>query len=125
MGSFGVGSAFLLITMLFDLLIARRGFCRYICPGGALYSLLSRYHLLRIKRDVSNCNDCAKCNTVCQFDLDPMRDDFGQDCNNCSACVAICPTDALSFTTNIRDIEFQGSGHLGNKYKVKFNESRT
>lgn len=116
MGSFGVGSLFFLATMLFDLLIARRGFCRYICPGGALYSLLSRYRILRIKRDVTNCNDCAKCNTVCQFGLDPMQDSFGQDCNNCSACIATCPTDALTFTTSISDVKFQGAGHLGKKY---------
>lgn len=123
MGSFGIGSTFLLATLLFDLLIARRGFCRYLCPGGALYSLLSRFRVLRIQRDVTHCNDCAKCNTACQFDLDPMQDSFGQDCNNCSACVAICPTDALSFTTHIRDKQYQGSGHLGNNYKKQRQEN--
>lgn len=122
MGGFGVGSLFFVTTMLFDLLVARRGFCRYLCPGGALYSLLGRYRFLRIKRDVSNCNDCGKCNTACQFGLDPMQDDFGQECNNCSACVAICPTDTLKFTTAIKDIPFQGPGYLGvafAKHKLK------
>lgn len=120
MGGFGVGSLFFISTMLFDLLIARRGFCRYLCPGGALYSLLGRYRVLRIKRDVKNCNDCGKCNTVCQFGLDPMQDDFGQECNNCSACIAVCPTDTLLFTTAIRDAQFQGPGHLG----VAFNKRK-
>lgn len=113
MGGFGVGSLFFIGTMLFDLLVARRGFCRYLCPGGALYSLLGRFRILRIKRDVSHCNDCGKCNTACQFGLDPMHDDFGQECNNCSACVAICPTDTLLFTTAVSDVQFQGPGHLG------------
>ncbi len=117
LGGFGAGMVYFLLTMLFDLMVTRRGFCRYVCPGGALYSLLGRFRLLRIKRDVGQCNDCAKCNVVCQFGLDPLRDDFGQECNNCSACIAVCPTDALSFTAKIKDLEYQGPGQLGHEYK--------
>lgn len=113
MEGFGVGAVFFIMTLLFDLMVSRRGFCRYVCPGGALYSLLGRYRLFRIRRNVETCNDCAKCNAVCQFGLDPLHDDFGQECNNCSACIAVCPTDALKFTATVRDVPFQGSGHLG------------
>ena len=117
LGGFGAGTVFFLGTLLFDLLVARRGFCRYLCPGGALYSLLGRYRLVRIRRIVETCNDCAKCNAVCEFDLDPLRDDFGQECNNCTACIAVCPTDALTFTLRPSDVAAQGPGHLGRKYK--------
>lgn len=117
LGGFGAGSVFFVITLLFDILVARRGFCRYLCPGGALYSLLGRFRLIRIKRDVKTCNDCAKCNAICEFGLNPMRDDFGQECNNCTACIAICPTDALLFTVKIKDDFDQGPGHLGHKYR--------
>ncbi len=117
MGGFGAGAVFFLGTLLFDLLVARRGFCRYLCPGGALYSLLGRYRLVRIKRIVETCNDCAKCNAVCEFDLDPLRDNFGQECNNCTACMAVCPTDALTFTLRPADIAAQGPGHLGRQYQ--------
>ncbi len=109
---------FFVLTLLFDLWVAKRGFCRYLCPGGALYALLGRYRLLRIRRVVENCNDCAKCNAVCEFGLNPMGDGFGQECNNCSACLAICPTDALAFTVNIRDLPDQGPGHLGHRYRT-------
>lgn len=117
LGGFGAGLVFFVITLLFDLLVARRGFCRYICPGGALYSLLGRYRLFRIKRIVENCNDCAKCNAVCEFGLNPLHDDFGQECNNCAACIAVCPTDAMTFITSTKDVPFQGAGHLGKQYK--------
>ncbi len=119
---FGVGIIFFLFTMVFDLFVARRGFCRYVCPGGALYSLLGHFRILRIKRKVQACNDCVKCTAICQFDLDPMRDDFGQECNNCSACIAICPTDALMFTLNWKDSVYQGPGHLGHHYKQRPND---
>jgi len=117
LGGFGAGMAFLLITLLFDLLVARRGFCRYLCPGGALYSLLGRYRLFRIRRIVENCNDCAKCSAVCEFGLDPLRDRFGQECNNCTACIAVCPVDAMTFTVRFTDTPPQGPGHQGKRYR--------
>jgi len=118
LGGFGSGIVFFVITLLFDLLVARRGFCRYLCPGGALYSLLGRYRLLRIKRVAEDCNDCNKCNAICEFGLDPMRDDFGQECNNCTACIAICPTEALIFNIRQKDLPYQGPGHLGHSYRT-------
>ncbi len=113
LGGFGAGAIFFALTLLFDLLVSRRGFCRYLCPGGALYSLLGRYRLLRIARKVEQCNDCTKCDVVCEFGLQPMRDGFGQECNNCTACMAVCPTDALAFRFSLTDLPAQGAGHLG------------
>ncbi len=114
---FGSGAVFFIGTLLFDVLVARRGFCRYVCPGGALYSLLGRYRLLRIQRDVAQCNDCQKCNVVCQFGLDPWHDGFGQECNNCTACISICPTDCLVFEWRRHDQPDQGPGHLGHAWR--------
>lgn len=116
----GLGSSimFFLITLVFDILIARRGFCRYLCPGGALYSLLGRYRLLRIQRVVSQCNDCNRCNSICEFGLQPMQDRFGQECNNCTACIAICPTNALNFKIRMVDQPYRGPGHQGRNFKT-------
>jgi len=116
-GGFGIGMVFFAGTLLFDLLVARRGFCRYLCPGGALYSLLGRYRLVRLRRLVEACNDCRKCNAACEFDLDPWRDGFGQECTNCAACIAICPTNAMTFDIRLFDHPKQGLGHLGQRYR--------
>lgn len=117
LGGFGTGAVYFLMTLLLDILVARRGFCRYLCPGGALYSLIGRFRLFRIKRVVENCNDCAKCTAVCEFGLDPFKDKFGQECNNCTACIAVCPTDAMTFYIAVNDIGDQGPGHLGPRFK--------
>ncbi len=117
LGGFGAGTMFFLATLMFDLLVARRGFCRYLCPGGALYSLFGRYRLVRIRRIAESCNDCAKCNVVCEFGLDPQRDGFGQECNNCAACIAVCPTNAMTFIIQPTDYPAQGPGHLGRHYR--------
>jgi ferredoxin-type protein NapH len=124
-GAFGTGIVFFVGTLAFDLLVARRGFCRYLCPGGALYSLIGRFRALRIQRDVAQCNDCTKCNGVCEFGLDPMRDDFGQECNNCTACIAVCPTDALHFELRINDQPAQGAGILGPLYRRRLRADST
>jgi ferredoxin-type protein NapH len=123
-GGFGAGMVLFLGTLLFDLLMARRGFCRYLCPGGALYSLLGRYRLVRIRRVVESCNDCQKCNAVCEFELDPWHDGFGQECTNCAACIAICPTDALAFDIRLFDQPAQGPGHLGRQYRGEVEDKK-
>lgn len=112
----GAGATFFLVTVLFDLLVARRGFCRYLCPGGALYSILGRYRLFRIQRLPGRCNDCTLCDKACQFALRPMRDGFGQECNNCTACMAACPTQALTFRIQMSDMPYQGHGHLSHAH---------
>jgi ferredoxin-type protein NapH len=117
LGGFSTGAIFLAFCLLFDLLISRRGVCRYLCPGGALYALLGRYRAVRVQRDVSQCNDCGRCDAVCEFALTPMRDGFGQDCTNCSACIAACPTDALGFQLKFSDQTPLGAGHLGREYR--------
>jgi len=118
-GGLGIGVVIFSGTLLFDFFLVRRGFCRYICPGGALYSLLGRYRIFRIRRVAENCNDCTKCNAVCELGLDPMNDNFGQECSNCTACIAICPTEAITFTLRLKDYPAQGPGHLGKLYLQK------
>lgn len=120
LGGIGSGVLFLLMTLFFDLLISRRSFCRYFCPGGALYSLLGRFRLLRIQRKVEACDDCADCINACQFGLNPLHDNFGQECNNCTACISACKPDALGFTIAINDKEYQGIGHRS-KHWIKHN----
>ncbi|MBF0561793.1 MAG: 4Fe-4S binding protein [Alphaproteobacteria bacterium] len=121
----GVGGVYFLVTLLFDLLVIRRGFCRFLCPGGALYSLLGHYRLVRIQRKVEACDDCTLCNLECQYGLDPKRDGFGQECNNCSACIAVCPKDALAFTVRLRDAPYAGPGHLGAAYRRQRDKNAT
>ena len=94
-GVFGAGAWFFLAIVTFEIFVSRRFWCRYICPGGALYSLLGRFRLLRLKLVGSSCTGCTLCNNVCEFGLDPMRGRMGQECNNCGLCVRACGSEAL------------------------------
>ncbi|PCK07910.1 MAG: (4Fe-4S)-binding protein [Alteromonadaceae bacterium] len=122
LSGFGGGTLFFMATLLFDIFVSKRGFCRYLCPGGALYSLLGRFRPIRIQRVVETCNDCEKCNAVCEFALNPMRDDFGQECNNCTACIAVCPQDALTFVVSLKDLDNQGPGYCSREYRSNSDE---
>jgi ferredoxin-type protein NapH len=124
LSGFGGGTLFFILTLLFDLLVAKRGFCRYLCPGGALYSLLGRYRVFRIRRIVEKCNDCSKCNAVCEFGLNPMEDDFGQECNNCAACISVCPKNAMTFIFSMKDHKYQGYGHHSRRYRKNQSDNR-
>jgi ferredoxin-type protein NapH len=98
----GIGLTFLLILALAELLVAPRVWCHSLCPGGALYSLLSRARLLRIRRRPEACVSCSRCVTACAFAQNPMADRIGPDCTACGACVQSCPTQALAIALPIR-----------------------
>lgn len=96
-GLFGAGTWFLVAIVFFEVFVSERFWCRYVCPGGALYSLLGRYRLLRIMVKKSACTSCEKCLPVCEFGLDPMRGEMGQECNNCGLCLRACAPKALVY----------------------------
>jgi ferredoxin-type protein NapH len=94
----GSGVYVILAICAVELFVSKRWWCRYICPGGALYSLLGRFRVVRVVRNESNCVQCGECVRVCQFDLRPMLVQVtGMECTNCGSCVRACNDDALRF----------------------------
>jgi ferredoxin-type protein NapH len=110
---FGMGLAWgiVLAVFLFDLFISRRGWCGYLCPVGAFYSLLGRFSLVRVSAVArSKCDDCLECFTVCPEPqvISPALKGADQgigpvilsaNCTNCGRCVDICAEDVFSYTT--------------------------
>jgi ferredoxin-type protein NapH len=95
-GGLGAGAGVLLGLFAFDTLLVRAGTCRHLCPGGAMFALLSRASPVAIERRREACTDCAACDVVCNLLQSPMQDRVGAGCERCGKCVAVCPTDALS-----------------------------
>lgn len=93
---FGLGAWFLLAIVAFETFVSERFWCRYACPGGALYSLLSRWRVVRLQVERANCDGCRECEWVCEFGLKPEAKDVGPECNNCGECLPVCHTGALS-----------------------------
>ena len=94
-----------------ELFVSRRWWCRYMCPGGALYSLLGTYRLVRVARDDRRCVQCGECVRVCQFDLKPMLVQLtGNECTNCGTCIRACQDDALSYRLVLPGSSASGTG---------------
>lgn len=94
-GGLGAGLLGVALAFSFDTFVSRGGFCRSLCPGGALFRLLSLWSPLRVQRTASKCTDCGGCDRVCHLGQSPMTDRLDAGCERCGRCVAACPTDAL------------------------------
>ena len=95
-------SFFLLALVPVEIFMSKRLWCRYLCPGGALYSLLGQKRILRVHRNASPCNNCADCVVTCPMGLNPMQDKMGIECDNCLVCMSNCSKDALSLKLSVR-----------------------
>jgi ferredoxin-type protein NapH len=96
-GSLGLGALVVLGAFLFDTFVSRAGFCRSLCPGGAMFSVMSGLSPIRVIREKSKCTDCTVCDVVCNLGQLPMTDKLDTGCERCGKCIASCPTKALSF----------------------------
>jgi len=94
----GGGAAILAAVWLFDTTVSRAGFCRSLCPGGALFSLLGARSPVRVQRVAELCTECTVCDVVCHLGQRPMSNQIDPGCERCGRCVASCPTAALSLS---------------------------
>jgi len=86
----------LLIVLLLSL-VRRRFWCNYLCPSGALLSIVSRLARRRPVRSEA-CVSCGKCVEACSFAaIDLVSYNSNGDCAYCAACAEACPVGAITF----------------------------
>ncbi|HHL39186.1 MAG TPA: 4Fe-4S binding protein, partial [Deltaproteobacteria bacterium] len=95
-GSVGIGATLLLLLFFIEISLSERTWCRYFCPGGALWSLMGACRVVSVVRDPGLCDDCGDCDRACEFGLSPMKDRTGMECDNCGKCIAACSGGSLS-----------------------------
>ena len=68
-------------------------FCRYLCPFAAILNVFSRFGLLRIKRELSSCVECGKCDKVCEagIPVSKVPEVTHARCTQCGECLDVCP----------------------------------
>ena len=92
-----VGFALLLAIMLGSLFV-ERFFCRYLCPLGALFAVVSRKRLYKIRRQSDSCTNCGLCTRSCSMGIRiPEKNAvISGECIQCMQCLSICPKESLS-----------------------------
>ena len=87
-----VGGILLLVIFIGSLFV-QRFFCRYFCPMGAIYSLISQASFLKIDKPRDGCRKCHLCTSKCPMGMDLTKKDriAGGECISCQKCVSWCP----------------------------------
>lgn len=94
---------FLVITglVIFSVVI-RNGWCRFMCPYGALLALVSLLSPLRVMRNGETCRSCYSCSQACGMGIRVQEKKVvhSPECTMCLSCVSACPEkDALGVST--------------------------
>lgn len=91
------------LTIIFTTLIialnlfVRNFWCRFLCPYGALLSILSSFSPFEIRKN--NCNGCGICERKCPSCIKIMEKDSVKslECISCLECVNSCPNNYLKY----------------------------
>lgn len=79
-----LGLAALLLT---SFIFVKRGFCRFLCPLGAIYSLFNRFSFLHLRVD-SRCTKCNHCQDVCPVEINVYENPNSTECIRCLECTS-------------------------------------
>ena len=90
-GEMGIGFAILVVVLIASIFIDRF-FCKYLCPAGAMYGVVSKISPTKIKR--KDCSSCGLCSKACPMNIDVCTVNTVQssECIACGQCVATCPS---------------------------------
>ena len=78
----------LLSVVMLSSIFFYRPFCRYICPFGAIMSLIGRFSIIKI-RHTDACLECGLCEKICPTHQDFRKKNRGE-CYLCSRCMNFC-----------------------------------
>jgi len=77
-----------LLAILAFVILVNRGFCRVLCPLGAILALFNRISLFRVRLTQSECTNCGRCAKMCPVEIDPVGQMNSSECVRCLDCTA-------------------------------------
>jgi len=106
----GLALLWVLAIILFEVVVSRRAWCRYVCPIGLTYGIAGIFSPVRVLFRLDKCFHEGDCKKVCLVPhalamvvkgraAEP-KVAVGPDCTRCGLCVDVCPTGALRFSVN-------------------------
>ncbi|MBR1397686.1 MAG: 4Fe-4S binding protein [Selenomonadaceae bacterium] len=95
-GSLFVLKMFILAITVGGCTVIYRFFCKVLCPLGAIYGLLNKISLYRIKIDNELCINCGQCYKSCPMSVNPVKNPDSAECIRCGICISTCPKKAIN-----------------------------
>ena len=71
------------------------GFCRFICPIGAMMGPTNKISLQDIRYYPDDCTKCMKCIKSCPMRINVIKMNRDLECIRCGRCVDACQYDAM------------------------------
>jgi len=78
-------------------LVVPRFYCRFICPLGALFGLLSRFAIWRIGKSDERCTQCHLCEKACEGGCEPAGQIRSHECLMCLNCLDDCVHEVIHY----------------------------
>lgn len=91
----------LLLIIIISSLFIERVFCRYFCPLGGIFSIISKPRLYKIKKNKSSCINCNLCYNNCPMNIHVNEETMqyekviSGECIDCFKCIKKCPANCL------------------------------
>lgn len=88
-----IAAGILLLLTVVGMALQSRFFCQFLCPMGALFSLMPVLPSGQLVRDSENCiHGCSICERACPAALKLGDDDLREgECIRCNKCLHACP----------------------------------
>jgi uncharacterized protein with FMN-binding domain len=104
----------LLVLITIGAAFIERFFCRYLCPLGAVFSIISKVGIVKINKPKADCGKCRACTMNCSMGLNLYKGDYakGGDCINCLKCTEVCPRKNANINILGQDVNQSLAGSL-------------
>ncbi len=95
--------AVLLAAIVIGMVWKERFFCEFLCPLGALFSIVPVLPTGRMRRVRPKCvKGCAACEHACPVDREPKQKALAGECVACGRCADSCPVGNVTCGIEVR-----------------------
>lgn len=96
-------SAVLLGLIVVGMVTKERFFCEFLCPLGALFSLLPTLPTGKMRRRRPRCvKGCEACRQHCPVNIEPKGGVLAGECLSCGRCAQVCPVSNVVLGLEVR-----------------------
>ncbi|HVM59843.1 MAG TPA: 4Fe-4S binding protein [Verrucomicrobiae bacterium] len=96
-GAWTIGVVFLAAVLLN--FVIPRFYCRFVCPLGALFGVLSGPALWRVGKREGECTNCELCENDCEGACEPFEKIRSSECLLCMNCLDACRQTQMTYST--------------------------